>query len=188
VRKFPPPADSHFWVAPLLAAQRPADILGKGAFVKIRARFVAVVAVIAVLAIGGVAFAYWTLGGSGSGNTTAGTGSTITVNQTGTPTGLFPGGPAAALAGTFTNPNPGSVNITSVTAAVRAFTSHLVDAAKPDCTQADFAIGGTSGANVVVSGTNVGAWSGLTVRLLDNGLNQDNCKGVSITIDYTANP
>ena len=101
---------------------------------------------------------------------------------------MYPGGPTAALAGTFTNPNPGSVNISSVTAAVHTFASHLVDAAKPDCTQADFAIGGTSGANVVPSGTAVGSWSGLTVRLLDNGLNQDNCKNVSITIDYTANP
>ena len=45
-----------------------------------------------------------------------------------------------------------------------------------------------TGANVVPSGTAVGSWSGLTVRMLDNGLNQDNCKGVTITIDYTANP
>jgi hypothetical protein len=63
-----------------------------------------------------------------------------------------------------------------------------VDATKPDCTQADFAIGGASGVNTVTSGTAVGAWSGLTVRMLDNGLNQDNCKSVAITIDYTANP
>ena len=41
---------------------------------------------------------------------------------------------------------------------------------------------------MVPSGTLVGSWSGLTVRLIDNGLNQDNCKNVSITIDYTANP
>lgn len=152
------------------------------------ARFAMVAGVIAVVAIGGLAFAYWTQGGSGSGTATAGTTSAITVNQTGSPVALYPGGPTAALAGTFTNPNPGSVNITSVTAAVHAFTSHLVDAAKPDCTQADFAIGGTSGANVVPSGTAVGSWLGLTVRLLDNGLNQDNCKNVSVTIDYTANP
>jgi hypothetical protein len=112
----------------------------------------------------------------------------VTVNQAGSSSGLYPGGPAAALAGTFTNPDPGPVNISSVTAAVRAFASHTVDASKPDCTQADFAIGGVSGANVVPSGTGVGSWSGLTVRLLDNGLNQDNCKSVWITIDYTANP
>ena len=103
-------------------------------------------------------------------------------------TGLYPGGPAAPLAGTFTNRNPGAVNISSVTAAVHAFASHAVDATKPDCTQADFAIGGTSGANVVPCGHRRRSWSGLTVRMLDNGLNQDNCKNVTITIDYTANP
>jgi hypothetical protein len=156
--------------------------------VKFTARFAAFAAVFAVLVVGGLAFAYWTQGGAGSGTSTAGTTSAITVNQTASPSGLYPGGPAAALAGTFTNPNPGSVSISSVTAAVHVFASHLVDAAKPDCTQADFATGGTSGATVVPSGTAVGSWSGLTVRLLDNGLNQDNCKNVSITVDYTANP
>jgi hypothetical protein len=156
--------------------------------VKIRARFVPVIAVVALLVISAVAYAYWTQGGSGSGTASAGTPSAIAINQTGSPSGLYPGGPTAALAGTFTNPNASAVSISSVTAAVHAFASHTVDAAKPDCTQADFAIGGTSGANVVPAGTAVGSWSGLTVRLLDNGLNQDNCKGVSITIDYTANP
>jgi hypothetical protein len=156
--------------------------------VKIKARVSSVVAVVAVLAIGGVAWAYWTQGGSGSGSAAVGTSSAITVNQTGSPSGLYPGGPATALAGTFTNTNAAAVNISSVTAAVHAFASHTLDATKPDCTQADFAIAGTSGANTVPSGTTVGAWSGLTVRMLDNGLNQDNCKGVAITIDYTANP
>ena len=152
------------------------------------AKLVVFGAVVAVVAVGGLAFAYWTQAGSGSGTSTAGTTSAITVNQTGSPSGLYPGGPTAPLAGTFTNPNPGSVSLVSVTASVHVFASHLVDVAKPDCTQADFAVGGTSGALVVPSGTLVGSWSGLTVRLIDNGLNQDNCKNVSITIDYTANP
>jgi hypothetical protein len=155
--------------------------------VKITARFAVLAAIIAVLAIGGLAFAYWTQGGTGSGTSTAGTTSVITVNQTTSPSGLYPGGGTAALAGTFTNAYSGPVNISSVTASVRAFSSQA-DAAKPACTQADFAIGGTSGASVVPVGTGVGSWSGLTVRLLDNTLNQDNCKSVSITIDYTANP
>jgi hypothetical protein len=146
------------------------------------------VAAVVVLAGAAAAYAYWTQSGSGSGTATAGTPAAITVVQTGSPAGLYPGGPAAALAGTFTNTNTSAVNLSSVTAAVHAFASHTVDATKPDCTQADFAIAGTSGANVVPSGTAVGSWSGLTVRMLDNGLNQDNCKGVAITIDYTANP
>ena len=154
---------------------------------KIRGRFAPAIAIVAVLAVSAAAFAYWTQGGSGSGTANAGTTSAITVNQTGAPSGLYPGGPAAALAGTFTNANASAVNISSVTAAVHAFASHTVDATKPDCTQADFAIGGASGANTVPSGTAVGAWSGLTVRMLDNGLNQDNCKSVTVPLVYTSN-
>jgi hypothetical protein len=153
-----------------------------------RARSAPLVAIFLSLIVAAAAYAYWSQGGTGSGTAVAGTTAAITVNQTSSPSGLYPGGSPVALAGTFTNPNSSPVNISSVTAAVHTFASHTVDATKPDCTQADFAIGGTSGANVVPSGTGVGSWSGLTVRMLDNGLNQDNCKGVSITIDYTANP
>lgn len=154
---------------------------------KQQARFVALAAGAIALALVGVAFAYWTQGGSGSGGATAGTTSAITVKQTGAPTGLYPGGPAQPLAGTFDNPNPGAVHISSVTAAVHAFSSQT-DNTKPACTQADFAVGGTAGASTVPAGTGVGAWSGLTVRMLDGAGNQDNCKGQSITLDYTANP
>jgi hypothetical protein len=142
------------------------------------------------LVAGGIAFAFWTQSGTGSGSATAATPLALTVNQTGTPTGLYPGGPAAALSGTFTNPNSHTVHVSSVTAVVHPFASHLVDAAQPDCTEADFAIGGAgTGAIVVPAGPGVvGSWSGLTVRLLDGAGNQDNCKGASITIDYTANP
>lgn len=151
-------------------------------------KLVGAAALVAVLALGGLAFAFWTQGGSGSGSGTGGTTSAITVNQTGTPAGLYPGGPPVTLSGTFNNPNSGSVNISSITAAVATFASHTVDATKPDCTQADFSIGGSVGSTVVPTGSAVGSWTGLTVKMLDNGLNQNNCKGVSITINYTANP
>ena len=156
---------------------------------KKKSRFVALAVLALALAVGGIAFAYWTQGGTGSGGATAGTTSAITVNQTGTAiTGLYPGIPAQALSGTFDNPNPHSVHISGVTVVVRPFTSSLIDITKPACTELDFAVGGTSGANTVPSGTGVGTWSGLTVRMLDGAGNQDNCKNVNITLDYTANP
>jgi hypothetical protein len=155
--------------------------------VKRKTRLVALAALALALAVGGIAFAYWTQGGSGSGSATAGSTSAITVNQTGTPTGLYPGDAPILLAGTFDNPNAHPVHISSVTAAVHAL-SVQTDNTKPACTQADFAVGGTSGANVVPAGPGAGAWSGLTVRMVDGAGNQDNCKGVSITLDYTANP
>jgi hypothetical protein len=141
------------------------------------------------LAMAGGAVAYWTQGGTGSG--TAGTGNTvaITVNQTNAAiTDLYPGQGPVALSGDFDNPNAGPVYVASVTAVVRAFTSQT-DVGKPACTEADFQIAGTASvAAEIPAGNAVGGWSGLTIELLNGAGNQDNCKDVTVTIDYTANP
>jgi hypothetical protein len=151
-------------------------------------QFVALAALVGVLVIGGLAVAYWTQGGTGSGAASTGTNSAITVHQTSTASGMYPGGTPITLSGNFDNPNPHAVHISSVTAAVHAFSSRA-DTNKPACTEADYQIAGSSGANTVPTGGNgVGSWTGLTVQMLDGAGNQDNCKGVSITIDYTANP
>ena len=150
---------------------------------------VVLMALATVVALGVAAYAYWTGSGSGSGSATAATPAALTVNQTNAAiSNLYPGGPARALSGNFDNPNGGSVFVHDVTAAVHTFSSQT-DGTKPACTQADFAIGGTATVNAqVASGTGVGSWSGLTIQLVNNvGANQDNCKGVSIQIDYTAN-
>jgi hypothetical protein len=144
---------------------------------------------ILTLALAGGAFAYWTQTGSGSGSATTSTAASVTVHQTGAPiTSLYPGGPAQTLSGNFDNPNVGPVYVTSVTAVVHAFSSQA-DTGKPACTQADFAIGGSApvGADIA-AGNGVGSWTGLTIGMLDTAFNQDNCKGVTIGIDYTANP
>jgi hypothetical protein len=154
-----------------------------------RKRLSVALALLLTLALAGGAFAYWTQGGSGSGTAAAGTTSAITVNQTGSITGLYPGESPVALSGDFTNMvNPGPVYVSSVTAAVHTFSSQA-DASKPACTQADFAITGTATvAAQIAHGTNIGSWSGLSIQLVNGAGNQDNCKGVSVTIDYTANP
>ena len=147
-----------------------------------------VIAVTAIAALGGgSALAYWTQGGSGSGTATTGSTNAITVHQTNAPiTNLYPGGLPVALSGDFTNANSSPVTISSVTAVVRPFSSRAV-LTKPACTEADYAIAGTAPGSVVPVGINVGAWSSLTVAMNDGALNQDNCKGLVITIDYTAN-
>jgi len=142
------------------------------------------VAVVAIASVG--AYAYWTQGGSGSGSATAGTTTDITVNQTSTSAAtLYPGGPVEALSGTFTNPNASPVNIGSVTAIVSSVTGGgTPDADHPACTTADFEIGGTSGPYpAVVTGS---TWSGLNVRLVESGSNQDTCKSAVAHITYTA--
>jgi hypothetical protein len=140
-------------------------------------------AVVLALCLAIAGYAYWTQGGSGSGSATAGTTSNITVNQTSSVSGLYPGGPAASLSGNFDNPNPGLVHISSITATVSS-----VSGAGPGCSSSDFSIGGSSGANTVPSGNGSGSWSGLTIQMVESGSNQDDCKGATANIAYTANP
>jgi len=138
------------------------------------------------LAVG--AYAYWTQGGTGTGTASADTTSAITVNQTSSVSGLYPGGPAATLSGTFDNPNASAVRISSITAVVSSITNGSSDSSKPACVATDFSIGGSVGTVTVPSGSGVGTWSGLTIQLLNTAANQDNCKGATANISYTANP
>jgi hypothetical protein len=131
------------------------------------------------------AYAYWTQGGSGTGSATTGTTTAITVVQDSlTASNLYPGGPSEALSGHFINPNLSPVNVGSVTATVDAFSARA-NLAKPPCTEADFEIGGTSGPRTALADDTT-TWSGLTIKLNDNGLNQDNCKSVTPALTYTA--
>jgi hypothetical protein len=155
-------------------------------FIRRRGRILAIAAV-AVVALAGVAAAYWTQGGSGVGS--AGTGNTvgITVNQTSVIGGLFPGGPAQSLSGNFNNPNAGNVYVGTVTAIVQPGWTSQTDLTKPKCTAADFVIGGSAPVNAEIApGNGVGAWSGLTIAMTDSATNQDNCKGLSVPVNYTA--
>ena len=152
-----------------------------------------VAATTAFLLIGGgtAAYAYWTTGGSGTGTATTGTTQAVNVNQTATIAATYPGQGPQALAGNFNNPNSGPVKISSVTATVRAFTAQA-DGTKPACTASDFAITGTSTItgsgpnNEIPSGNAQGSWNGLSLELLDSATNQENCKSVTVTIDYVA--
>lgn len=140
------------------------------------------IAMAAVIAVSGVAYAFWTATGSGAGTVQAGTPSTLTVNQTSTITGLYPGGPAQALSGNFDNPNAYSVYVTSVTASVSSISGN-----PGTCATTNFVVAGTSNVpGLVPAGTGQGAWSGLTVQLVETGSNQDGCKGATVHLAYLA--
>jgi hypothetical protein len=153
-----------------------------------------IIAGVAVMALaGGSALAYWTQDGSGSGSASAGQPQCrISVQQDNPTVGLFPGGPSMPLTGRFQSPSTMPLHASSLTAVVRPFSSQ-VETGKPACTQADFVIVGNSGPFTIAADTGPGGsgtpttWSGLSVRLVENGLNQDNCKTVLVDIDYTLN-
>jgi hypothetical protein len=175
-----------------------------------RTRTVAILAGIGVAVIGGgIAFAYFTNIGSGSG--TAGTGSNlpVAVIQTSTVGDMAPGVAAKPLSGNFNNPNPGGVFIKTVTATV-SVPSPAPSAIPgiPACAASDYVIVSAAGTGVsatsgdvrltssppagtgagveIPTGTAQGYWGGLTLQFNNKNTNQDNCKNVAVTITYTA--
>jgi hypothetical protein len=140
-----------------------------------------------VVATSVIAFAFWTGGGAGTGHAQAGnTGLPLVVNQTGTPTGLTPGAPGAPLSGDFDNPNATGVFVNQVIGVVSAVAPVQANPAKPPCDFHDFVVSGTANVGAAIpSGNHQGSWSGLTLSLTNTAVNQDNCKNVIVTIDYT---
>jgi len=133
------------------------------------------------------AFAYWTVSGSGSGSASTAAGDVaVTVNQTSASSGLYPGG-FVGLSGDFTNPAGFNQYVTSVSATIPNF-SYQADNTKPACTQADFSLTGSpSAVGQDLSPGTGGSWSGITLNMTNAATNQDNCKGVTVPVNYTSN-
>ncbi len=142
--------------------------------------FLALVAVGAIVAVAG--YAYFTQGGSGAGTASVGTTSDIVVNQTSTVSGLYPGGPAQPLSGNFDNANASPVHVSTLTATVTGTSAGAA------CAANNFLVAGSPAVvnATVPSGNGVGSWSGITVRMLETGVNQDACKNATVDISYVA--
>ncbi|HEX8073958.1 MAG TPA: hypothetical protein VF545_03160 [Thermoleophilaceae bacterium] len=156
-------------------------------FRKFNPKKVAVVLAISLVAAV-AAYAYWTNGGSGTGTSGTGTNVAITATQTTTPSGLYPGGPTAALAGQFNNTNAGPVHVNQVSATISSVTGPNIDGTHP-CAASNYQLNGfpvTVNADVP-SGTAQGSWSGASIQLLDSGTNQDGCKNATVTLTYSSN-
>lgn len=142
---------------------------------------------VGLLAIGGGAFAYWTLSGTGTGTASTGLSSgTITVVQTSTVSNLRPGGTAQALSGNFNNTDTGPVYVASVTAAILSVTK-AGNAPVGACTAADYTLSNAimPVAAQIPSGTAQGSWSGATLAFNNTGSNQDGCQGATVNLSYT---
>lgn len=138
---------------------------------------------------GGIAFAYWTVTGSGNGTGVTGNTVAITVNQTTAVTNLRPGGVAQELEGTFTNTNGGPVYVDSVTVAIASVTK-AAGAPAGTCTASDYTLAATTMQvdAEIPAGTNQGSWSGATIAFNNKpDVNQDGCKGATVNLSYTSN-
>ena len=152
-------------------------------------RLLATVVLGVLLVGGGIAFAYWTVTGSGTGTGTTGNNEAITVKQTSTIANLRPGGAAQTLSGNFDNPNPGPAYVTSVTVAIASVTK-AQGAPTGTCDATDYTMSNaTMSVNAEIpTGNGVGAWTGATIAFNNKAAtNQDACKGATVNFSYTSN-
>ncbi len=142
-----------------------------------------VVGIVAASLLGGSAIAYWTTTGAGTGSATVGN-SNGTISLTAIVAGpaIVPG---EARGVTFTASNAGSSNlyVGDITLA-----SVSVDAGHPLCAVADFTMANvTSNTNVLAGATGQSVTGLGSLVFANTALNQDPCKGATITLHVTSN-
>jgi hypothetical protein len=142
-------------------------------------RAVAVVALVVVLATAGLAVAYFTSSGSGTGSVTAGTASTLTVTFGTTAGTMYPGAGTSTLPYTVTNPSAGHQNLAATTAIVVADASgNIKDAGAvvATCKSAWFTATNTSPAPIDLAG-GATATGSVAVTMANDASNQNACQG-----------
>jgi hypothetical protein len=134
-----------------------------------------------VLAGGGLALAYWTTAGSGSGSATTGGSSPFAV-AVAAPAGtaLSPNGPIDHVVFTVTNNDAGYEKVNAATAAV-ANDDGSTWTAVSGCGAADYAI-----ANVSLAATNLAPGASVSgsfdVQMVDTGVDQNACQGATVPL------
>ena len=126
-----------------------------------------------IVAAAGAGFAYWTQSGTGSGSGTAGTTGTITLTGTFPSAQLFPGGSVPV---TLTAANLGTSAVT--VANVQA----VVSTSDPACLAGDFSMVDVAQNVVVLAGATAADLNDGTLAMANTALNQDACKGATITL------
>lgn len=159
-----------------------------------RKRFSAIAGAVAVVLAGaGVAVAYWTTSGNGTGSATVGTDAGVTVTQNSTMTGLVPGAAAKAIDFTVSNSSATTdVQITSVVIGFGTFAAGcssadfvLVQPTKPSVGTPVTIVGGGSQAFTSTGASGTGAPTGASIAMINTASNQNACKLSTVNLTYT---
>ena len=151
---------------------------------------VAAIGLAAGLALGaaGAAFAYFTTTASGPGSATVGTNTALDIVQTGSISGLTPGGPTVPVTYTIDNPTGnGAQNLGVVTFTITGFSGNTNT--PNTCTAADFTI--TPGGSVVGTIADGATYTSVvgtepTIQMKETGANQNGCENAVLTLSLTA--
>ena len=137
------------------------------------------------LGIASAAFAFWTTSGAGNGDaTTQSSNGTLTLNVSADSTNLYPGGSAPVTITATNNSTGTSLKVTTV-----SFDHLTVDATHvtAGCLAGDYSVGTvTSTPAVVAPGATSGTVGSATLSMANTALNQDGCKGATVTLYFTS--
>jgi hypothetical protein len=148
----------------------------------LKKRTALVLSAVAVLAVAGIAVAFWTTTGSGSGSgSVSASNGTLTLHGAIT-NALTPGGSSPV---TFTADNSGSSSLAVAT--VKAVVSIDDTHAKAGCEASDFSIADTAEGQVIpAKSTGVSLTNDGSISMADTAANQDACKGATISLALTS--
>ena len=162
-----------------------------------KAKFVVAGAVALTMIGGGVAFAYWSTTGQGSGSATSSNGaSNLTISQTNAPSGLAPSVAPVVVTGSITNNAPNSAYVNQLTVEIISVNG------APGCSVANFGV--TEGSTALVKDSaqqtlvldvkdelNAGETVSMPAFKIgfanDPSASQDACKGALPQLTFTTN-
>jgi hypothetical protein len=136
------------------------------------------IALVAVIAVSGVAYAWWSSSGNGTGSAGVGTSQALTVSQSGSVTGLVPNGVDHDVTVHVVNPATFSQSLNAVAISVHAATL------PSGCEAAWFTVTNpTITPPVVITAGNFTDLVG-QIRMTESGTNQDACQGATIDLVF----
>jgi hypothetical protein len=141
---------------------------------------------IAVLAVAGMAVAYFTSQGSGTATATVGSSSNVTIHGTVAST-LYPGS-SSPVTFTVDNPSPGAefvhtIHLESITPdAGHAGCSAVITGGNPDFTMSDVVAN-----QDIPSGNGTPVTAEGTITMNDTKVSQNACQGATLTLNLTTN-
>jgi hypothetical protein len=150
-----------------------------------RKRIITAVTATLLILGGGVAFAYWTSGGTGSGTATTGASTAFTITAAPPVGTIAPGNEGQTVAFTVTNPGDSPQYLTQVTATL-ADVNGVPWVPTGDCLVEDYTVVVSTPAPVgdIAGGGSVGGV--VTVTLANTALNQNTCQGQDVPLYLVA--
>ena len=142
---------------------------------------------ILALSAGGVAVAYWSTSGSGTGSATTSAGAAnLSIAQTSTISNMYPGDEPQTIAGTVTNNAENSAYVTKVVVSI-ASVDKAEDAPEGTCNASDYTLANAEmTVDEDIASGDTESFTGATIQFNNKASNQDACKGATVNLAYAA--